>query len=197
MVWGEKMARERKFSMEELYQLTKENLLQHGYDGFTFSHLADQLEVSRGTIYKYYQNKDELIMDYMIYDMNLFLIELKEIEKHTSFEGQLEFLLDLIFSHSKIYHIIEIGMRMPTNTKKLRESKAKLDKLHLAMYENLLDFIKLGKAEKKVHSHLPDTLILGYIFQSIAIPNHFGIPHDEWVKSLKDIIRHGMLTVRN
>lgn len=188
------MARERKFSMEELYQVTKENLLQHGYEGFTFSQLAEQLDVSRGTIYKYYENKDELIMDYMIYDMNLFLIELKEIQNHHGFEAQFEFLLDLIFSHSKIYKIIEIGQRVTaSSSNSVRERKSKLDKLHLAMYENLLDFIKLGKEEKKVNSELPDTLILGYIFQSIAIPNHFGIPHDEWVKSIKQIIRHGMM----
>ena len=42
------MARERKFSLEELFQTTKQLLLDYGYEGFTFSLLADQLEVARG-----------------------------------------------------------------------------------------------------------------------------------------------------
>jgi len=187
------MARERKFSTDELFQLTKKNLLEYGYEGFTFSLLADQLNVSRGTIYKYYENKDELITDYMLYEMNLYLTELKQIEEYDGFEAQFDFLLDLILKNSSIYQIIEIGQRIPSKTNQNTNSnKNRLANYHLDMYQYLQGFIKLGKTEGKVKPHIPDALILGYIFQSIAIPNHFGIPQDLWNLSIKEIIRHGM-----
>lgn len=57
------MARERKFTRDDLYETTKYMLLENGYEGFTFSKLAEKLNVSRGAIYKYFNNKDELITD--------------------------------------------------------------------------------------------------------------------------------------
>lgn len=189
------MARERKFSMEELYHITKETLLHHGYEGFTFSLLADQLNISRGTIYKYFENKDELITDYMLYEMNSFLIELKEIETATGFDAKFEFLIDIMFKHSKIQQIIEIGQRIPANINELvSDNKKKLEMLHLDMYRYLHSFIQLGKEENKIREQIPETLMLGYIFQSIAIPNHASIPREKWISSIKDIIRHGMFT---
>ncbi|MBY0123703.1 TetR/AcrR family transcriptional regulator [Bacillus sp. S/N-304-OC-R1] len=189
------MARERKFSIDELYKTTKELLLLHGYEGFTFSILADRLEVSRGTLYKYYENKEELITDYMLDEMDQFLLKLQKIEWHEGFEGQFNQLIELIFEHADIHKIIIIALQIPANiTEKVKLNKSKLDVMHLDMYKHLQGFINLGREEKKLKPHIADGLILGFIFQTIAIPNHFGIPHSEWVNSIKEIISHGMFS---
>ncbi|MGG3467365.1 TetR/AcrR family transcriptional regulator [Neobacillus pocheonensis] len=187
------MARERKFSLDDLLQATKQLLLNHGYEGFTFSLMADSLDVSRGALYKYYENKEELITEYMLYEMDHFLGKLKEIEGQIGFEAQFDFLLDLIFSSSDIQKMIKIGQQVPVNINiKVKENKEQLDKLHLNMYQCLQNFLKLGKEEKKLNPNIPEPLILGYIFQSVAIPNHFDIPHSVWVDSIKEMIRNGM-----
>lgn len=189
------MARERKFSTDDLFLATKQLLLQLGYEGFTFSHLADQLEVARGTIYKYYENKEELITDYMLYEMELFLFELKEIRDIQGFMNQLDFLLQLIFRNSTLHQIIEVGRNIPVNSsEKVKVNKNKLDRNHLEMYGHLHEFVKLGKREEILNPKLPDNLILGFIFQSIAIPNHYNVPHTEWVEAIKEIICHGIFT---
>ncbi|MBT2659176.1 TetR/AcrR family transcriptional regulator [Bacillus sp. ISL-18] len=188
------MARERKFSTDSLFLITKQMLLAHGYEGFSFSLLADQLEISRGAIYKYYDNKEELITDYMLYEMEHFLAELKDIESVDGFDAQFDFLINLIFKNSTIPHMIELGRRIPINgNQKVKENHEKLDKQHLNMYQHLQGFISLGRQELKLRETLPDPLILGFIFQTIMIPNHFGIPHSIWISSIKEMIRHGML----
>ena len=187
------MARERKFSTEELYKTTKELLLLHGYEGFTFSILADRLEVSRGTLYKYYENKEELITDYMLDEMDRFLLKLQEIQHYEGFERQFNELIKLIFDHAEIHHIIIIALQIPPHiSEKVKNNKAKLDVQHLDMYKHLQGFIELGRKEKKLKPHIADGLVLGFIFQTIAIPNHSGIPHSEWVSSIQEIISHGM-----
>jgi hypothetical protein len=60
------------------------------------------------------------------------------------------------------------------------------------MYNYLNRFILKGKEEGRLKSHIPDSLIIGLILQTVAIPNHFGIPHQEWLNSIKEIIRQGM-----
>lgn len=187
------MVRERKFSTEGLFKATKQTLLEHSYEGFTFAILAEKLEVSRGTLYKYYENKDELISDFMIFEMNLFLKELEKIHEREGFESQFEFLIEVIFKDDTIPKLIEMGIQIPIdNNDKVKESKQKLDSLHLKMYQHLQDFIHLGREEKILKAHLPDGLILGMIFQTINIPNHFRVPRDQWIKSIKEIISSGM-----
>jgi AcrR family transcriptional regulator len=187
------MPRERKFSLEELFKATKELLLIHGYEGFTFSLLAEKLHVSRGTIYKYYENKDELISDYMIDDMNHFLNDLKVIEQYHGFIEQFDFLLNTILERKEINQMILIFAQIPTNTtEKVKQNQEVLFQLHQDMYRYLQSFIELGRKEEKLKSHIPDSLILGFIFQSVAIPNHFGVPHAKWVQSIKEIIKDGM-----
>jgi len=188
------MARERKFSTEDLYHATKQVLLQHGYEGFSFSLLAEQLDISRGAIYKYFDNREELITNFMLYEMKLFLEELKEIEKYQSFEGKLTFLLDLIFKNPTIPQLIDIGRRIPINNNmKVKENIGQLENLHLEMYKHLQGFIDLGRQEQRLKASIPDSLILGIIFQSIMIPNHFGISKVEWVGSIKEVLCYGML----
>jgi AcrR family transcriptional regulator len=181
------MARERKFSTDELFQATKALLLSHGYEGFTFSLLADSLNVSRGALYKYYENKDELITNYIFYEMDQYLLRLKQINLYQGFEAQLQFLLDLMFSYSNIQKLIKIGQQVPGHQDKFKT-------IHTDMYRFLQDFVELGKKEGKLKCHLPNNLILGYIFQSVAIPNHSEIPYSLWVSSLKEMICHGILS---
>lgn len=192
------MARERKFSEEELFHGTEKILLQHGYEGFTISLLADWMDVSRGALYKYYENKDELIIDFMIFKMNQFIIGLKEIENKNGFESQFNYLMDKIFTKTEIHRIISIAHHMAElPNERLKENKEKLARIPLELYKYLHSFLALGKAEGKIREDLPESLMLGFIFQSIAIPNHFGVPQEEWIQGVKEIISSGMFKRNN
>lgn len=188
------MARERKFNTVELFQEAKQLLLQHGYDGFTFSLLADRMEVSRAALYKYYDNKEELITDFMIYEMEEFLHDLKEIGNLEDFEQQFNFLIDLIFKKTEVHELIKAAEHIMDRTEADFTNKEKLEKLPLEMYKFLQRFILLGKEEGKLKEHIPDGLIIGFILQTVAIPNHFGIPKADWIHSIKEIISQGMFT---
>lgn len=189
------MARERKFTQSELFQEVERLLLAYGYEGFTFSLLAENLDVSRGTIYKYFENKDELIIDFMIYEMESYLIELDKINDHSDFYTQFDYLFELMFKNKEIHQLIEIGKHMVSkNNKEIEEKEKKLKLLHLEMYYRLENFIKLGKKENIIKQELLDAVILGYIFQAISIPNHFQIPQEDWVKAIKEMIKYGMFS---
>ncbi len=187
------MARERKFSNEELFHLVKKMLLEHGYEGFHFGLLAEQLDVSRGALYKYFENKDELITDFMLYEMQLFIADLAQIENQGDFEAQFDFLMKLIFDRGEVHQLITVVKQMGTSSnEKAKQRKEQLEKLPLEMYRYLQNFISLGKREGKLKEHIPDSVMLGLIFQSIAVPNHYGLPKSVWVESIKEIISKGM-----
>ncbi|MDQ0272633.1 TetR/AcrR family transcriptional regulator [Cytobacillus purgationiresistens] len=189
------MGRERKFSNDELFKHTKELLLLVGYEGFTFSMLAEKMEVSRATFYKYFENKEELITEFMIHEMNEFLVKLKKVETYANFNEQFEYLMDIIFERTEIQELIEITMQVQSNSNnKARLNKEQFEDMRLNMYSCLQSFITLGKKEDRLNAQVPDTLILGFIFQSVAIPNHFNLPRKEWVQSIKEVISNGILS---
>ncbi|WP_077620452.1 TetR/AcrR family transcriptional regulator [Bacillus sinesaloumensis] len=187
------MARERKFTKEELYRVTEELLLTYNYEGFQISLVADHLNVSRGAIYKYYENKEELITEYMLFKMEQFLQELEEINNIIGFQSKFDFLMTIMFKNPELYQLIEIGKSVPIHINvKVKEGIEKLDGYRIEMYEYAHSFIEAGKSEKLLNPKIPDSVMLGYIFQSVVIPNHFNIPHDVWVQSIKDLICHGI-----
>lgn len=187
------LARERKFTDEELFSATKEMIIEDGYDVFTFSRLASKLNVSRGSIYKYYENKDELISEFLMYEMDRFLNEFNTLDKSLCFKEQLDNIIDFIFNHSNIHHVLDIIKQIPSNTtKRVIDNKSKLSEYHVEMYQQFQGLIDLGRKENVLKSHLSSAVMLGMIFQTIAIPNHFGIPQDEWIASIKEILFDGM-----
>ncbi|KAA0546066.1 TetR/AcrR family transcriptional regulator [Bacillus sp. BGMRC 2118] len=189
------MARERKFTDEELYNAVKSILLEQGYEGFTFSLLADRLEVSRGAIYKYYENKESLITQYMVYEMDQFIKELERIHQFEGFEQQFDVLMEIIFNKQEVHQLIAIAQHIINhNDEKLKEYKEKLEKLPLQMYLQLQTFIQVGKSSGKLKKTIPDSLMIGFILQSIAIPNHTRIPQSEWITYIKEMISQGLFT---
>ncbi|TQR20386.1 TetR/AcrR family transcriptional regulator [Psychrobacillus vulpis] len=187
------MARERKFTDEQLFTATKEMIINDGYEVFTFSRLATILNVSRGSIYKYYENKDELISEFLMYEMNRFLKEFSSLEKGSDFKTQFDQLIDFIFQHSNIHQVLEVINQIPVNnTKRVTNNKSILSEYYIEMYKQFQSFIDLGRKENVVKSNLPSAVLLGMIFQTIAIPNHFNIPQNEWIASIKEVLGYGM-----
>lgn len=189
------MARERKFTKQDLYQVTKELLLQAGYEGFNFTSLAANLQVSRSAIYKYFKNKDHLISNYMVYETEKFVESLATIDKITEFEQQLDFLLRCILDDKESQRIREMAIKLPEiNSKFSEENKQRLAELHREMYTCLQNFINKGKEDNHFHPHIPNSLILGFIFNTIDLPNHENISTEQWIGHIKDILRHGIVT---
>lgn len=189
------LGRDRKFTDEELFNATKSMIIHDGYEAFTFSRLAAVLNVSRGSIYKYYENKDELISEFLMYEMNRFLLEFNALDKTGDFQSQFNLLIDFIFEHNNIHQVLEIIHQIPSNTtKRVEDNKSKLSEYHVDMYKQFQGFIELGRKENMIKSHIPTAVMLGMIFQTIAIPNHFAIPQDEWIASIKEILSHGMFS---
>lgn len=189
------MARERKFTTEQLFEEVRHQLLAHGYESLTFGTLAEKLEVSRGTLYKYYENKDDLISDYMTYEIDKVLDQFRQIPEQGGFAAQFDYLIDVIFQHNMIHQIMTRVHQHPREaTPKAKDNQQKIDEFMRSMYQLLNGFLQLGRQEQLLNPNLPDGLILGMIFQTINIPNHFGIPHEEWISSIKEMLRHGMLT---
>lgn len=186
------MGRDRKFSTIDLFIATKKQILQVGYDGFTISHLAETLEVSRAAIYKQYINKDELLIDFMLYEMEKSVGDLKQVRKEGSFEQQLEDLLNRMAHFNELHQILGMVSLIQDVSEGILQKKGKLSSMHKDLYEPLLRIVTNGKREKNIDPSIPDSLVLGFIFQTIDIPKQPNLSTEAQLQYIKRLILHGV-----
>ncbi|MFB7142113.1 TetR/AcrR family transcriptional regulator [Gottfriedia sp. NPDC056225] len=188
------MGRDRKFNSVDLFLCTKKLILQIGYEGFTIGQLAKMLDVSRAAIYKYYQNKDELLLDFMLEEMNNVLTSFKSIPEEQTFLEKIDLLLQKIFMYKDLHLILGMQEIIPTkDAPHLETKKQKLSQMHRELYMPLIHIIQQGKMEGFIEMDIPNELLLGFIFQSISIPNHSGLEDGKFKDYTKNLILKGIM----
>lgn len=187
------MGRNKKFSLAEMFDATEQLLLTVGYEGFTVGLVAEQLNVSRAAIYKYYTNKEALIADFMLERMTAFMAEIEQIPQQQKFHVQMDYLLGVIFRSKDLHHMLSYAHAIHAKDDTvILEKLQKLNDMHRSMYGPMRAMIEQGKAEGLLKTHLSNDIILAFIFQSISIPNHTQLEEKEFLNSVKEMIFSGI-----
>ncbi len=176
----------------DLYIATKEQILQVGYDGFTISHLADVLGVSRAAIYKQYVNKDELLIDFMLFEMQQSIEDLQKVRQDGTFEQQLEDLLYRMSRFNEVHQLLGMTSLIQNTSEEVIQKKEQLASMHKDLYAPLMRIVSNGKKEKYIASSMPDSLVLAFIFQTIDIPSQQNLSNDEQLQYIKQLILYGV-----
>lgn len=187
------MGREKKFSRVELWDATRELVLEVGYVGFTFSLLAERLDISRAAIYKQFHNKEDLMIDYMVYEMEFSINLLQSIDATKDFEHQLDDLLHKMYSMKEVHQVLGLAMTIPPTTEHVVQQKQKLGEMHRDLYAPLIRIIDQGKSEGKIAQHRSPHMLLGFIFQTIDVPNFGKLTSEQLIQEMKEFILYGLI----
>lgn len=192
-VRGEYMARERILTRDIMLERTGELLPKVGYEGFTFSLLAEHLNVSRGAIYKYYANRDALLMDYMLFHMERFNKDLEQMDDQVDFHSKFDTLIQLLYKHSEIHQILKTADQIPINERaKTEEGMQRFHQLFHTMKKQMEEFISFGKRENYIRQEIPNEVILLFLHQLVEIPSLEKISRDNWIKYVTEILQRGI-----
>lgn len=186
------MGRDKKFSEQDLWRNTHQLLLSAGYQGFTISLLAQSLGVSRTAIYKQYPNKEELIMDFMLWEMKHSIDHLSNIDFTQSFEQQLDDLLIQMFDFRDLHQMLGLATQIEDVSPVVVQKKQLLNSMHGDLYVPIQQVIKKGKEEGMIAENRNEFLLIGFIFQLIDMPNRLNLPKDQFLQELKMLILHGI-----
>ena len=186
------MGRTKKFTDEQLWEATKELLLQVGYEAFTVSLLAEKMSVSRAVIYKYYPNKEELIVQSMLEKKGGSAKIWTEVDTRQSLDDVFRGVLQRIFRMKELHNVLGLATKIANVNDIVSEKKEKLAKMHHEMYKPLLCLVAKGKEEKLIAQQKNDFLILGFIFSVINIPNHMNLSDEQFLGELELLLLNGM-----
>jgi AcrR family transcriptional regulator len=103
MVDGLPFASEPTDSREAIMQATFCALQEHGYAGLSIQRIADQAELSKSTFYHHFDDKDDLLLSFLEYILDVF-DQLFQLESTGAPESDLKTFLTLIlgeFPHAE------------------------------------------------------------------------------------------------
>ncbi|MFF5995301.1 TetR/AcrR family transcriptional regulator [Lysinibacillus sp. KU-BSD001] len=187
------MARERKFSTTEIFRETERLLLTVGYEGYNISLLAEALNVSRAAIYKYYTNKEELVVDFMLEHIQQMIQQFAAVDHEQAFEHQLDEVLDIILASKDLHRIFSMAHVIePKGKQEIVDKMEHLSRLHQDMYAPLQAMVNKGKEEGVVDDTIPNALIIAFVFQSIDLPNYMNVPDEVFLPALKKLVKTGI-----
>lgn len=186
------MGREKKFSRLELWDATRTLILEVGYLGFTFSLLANRLDVSRAAIYKQFHNKEDLIMDFMVHEMEYSIQLLQSIDLTCSFDEQIEDLLRKMYTMKDVHQALSLATVIPITSDYVSAQKQKLGMMHRDLYAPLVAIIECGKREGKIALERSSAILLGFVFQAIEVPNFERLSEEQLIQEIKQFILYGL-----
>ncbi len=188
------MARKKTFTQEELYTATHQLMLEEGYDQFNFMKLAKALDVTRTALYKYYNNKDELLQDYLKTRMQNFVKRIETTDWSENYEEKLSELLNLVFDFADIHRISLQVPRQQWNEENkdlpdIRESK----QLHQTFFNFIQGVIEEGQQNGFLDAEIPSLILIEIILHSVTLPNMSGLSTEKRYYFLKKILFKGIL----
>jgi AcrR family transcriptional regulator len=111
----ERRMRERNDRVKQIQEAAKLLFFKKGYQGSTIEEIAKLAELSKGTIYLYFKNKDDLYVSLMLSGIERFHLRLIDFEKQVSlgkFKNSLEFIMGFYEVHLEHYRDNSGGLRI-------------------------------------------------------------------------------------
>ncbi|WP_319467983.1 TetR/AcrR family transcriptional regulator [uncultured Trichococcus sp.] len=188
------MARKKTFTQEELYQATHDLMLEVGYDTFSFQMLSNKLDISRTALYKYYSNKNDLLQDYLNYQLEKVVERLDATEWPSEYPEKLSELMNLVFDYADTHAISAMVPDQQWTKENADDPDIQRSKeLHARFFGFIQVMIEEGQRDGFLNQEIPLLVMIEAIFHSINLPNRAGLSTEQRAYFVKKMLFEGIL----
>jgi AcrR family transcriptional regulator len=171
--------REREFKKKEILSAAVKLFAEKGYEYTTLDEIAEAAEFGKGTLYNYFQNKEDLYLAILEDIFESFLFNLKKISKTTrSFydfvyeviENVLRFHMEnqyafMLLVHERLHVVKNTPFEIPEKLKKMHQESERIHK------KRIREAIKNGEiasldVDKIIHIYR--SMMFAYIFGIVS-----------------------------
>jgi len=164
------LANDRK---NQIIKAAAKRFARHGLNKTTLEEVARDIRIGKATIYHYFESKDELYLEVLKWETNLFIEQVKTIfanEQNTVQAKLLEYFAvkeNLNESYKNLYEML-----LNFFNDRATEQELELIKIHLSKEEDILKPL-LNTSKNKKNEILPDDIAAFFVTYSWGII--FGI----------------------
>ena len=181
---------------ENIISCTIDLLHERGIHGVSTKLLAKKLDISEGTIFKYFPKKKDLLLgvldQFSLYDEDIFWTA--QNKKSDSQEALL-FYLDAYLTYYENYPAITVLMQIYDSFYGIPELEEKSKQIFFTRFNYMTQLIEISQADGKISKHIePHTLaeILSATFRGICmrwrISNFNFSLYEEVMKTVKTLL---------
>ncbi len=158
-----------------IFETSEKIILRDGIDGLTMEHLAHEAEISAGSVYNYFENKEEIIdgvMKNMFHRLleNLETISGANVPTHEKLHGIAKFMFDDFSQKRRLFDVLMDRRHFHKHSKKKRAEG------HMKLLNIISGTIKNGIDSGELHAVEPElaaSVFLGMV-RELQI-DHAGI----------------------
>ncbi len=201
--------KEKQDRVKSILNAAEKILLSKGLESVTIDKIAEKCMLSKGTLYLYFKNKDEILASLTLKITNIFLAQLKQVPQQKTGELQLKKILEAYyhfmkenFQHSKlrthfITHIQDKKIYTGETINGIRiKNNEIIEIIHSAIKQGMQD----GSFRKDINSyesmHLIEIINLAFLSKTLEkdyqerLKEEFNIELDAFIKNYFLYVTH-------
>ncbi|GEN53987.1 TetR/AcrR family transcriptional regulator [Halobacillus faecis] len=187
------MGRKRILTKEEILNETGALLRREGIHGVHFKKLAEELQVSRSTLYEYFKNKEDLILSYMRTMMEDMTAQIDAIPEEDAPNQKLYHLLFIFLDHAETHHIDQMIRELQSSDHTLALFyRTKIHEDLMGTYDQMLKWIEDAKRTGIWKDDIESEMVADLIFHSILFPTRHKYGVKEMTDQLFRMIEYGL-----
>lgn len=196
--------REREFKKKEILSAAVKLFAEKGYEYTTLDEIAEAAEFGKGTLYNYFQNKEDLYLAILEDIFGSFLSNLKKINETTStfydfiyevIENVLRFYMEnqsafMLLVHERLHVVKSTPFEMPDRLKKMHQESEKIHKQRIGEAIRNGEIVALD-VDKIIHIYRG--MMFAYIFGLVTCKKHAEIDVVKETQFVTSVLFNGIL----
>jgi TetR/AcrR family transcriptional regulator, fatty acid metabolism regulator protein len=162
--------KERQYQKREelILQIAEEMLFAKGYYEVSMDDIAAEVGIARGTLYRHFASKEDLVFTFIKRDLSALLHDIEEVQaEYTSVQEKLEAVLRMIYRKvsGRYVSLLDSGIVPCFTQERIASVRATKEALH----ENIRRLLEAGKASGEFDSTLPSD-VSAYALLALTSP---------------------------
>lgn len=197
--------REREVRKSEILSAAIKLFAEKGYEYTTLDEIAEASEFGKGTLYNYFQSKEDIYLGIIENTINAFHDMLKKVAETTdTFKDFLEQFTKGIFSYCisnqpdfilLVHHRLRTPVNKPfTLPKRLMELHEESEAIHKLKIKNAIKSGELRKFEPEKLIHMYRGMVFTYIYNLISCTDANNFDIDEECEFIMSALFNGILS---
>ncbi|MEL6150856.1 MAG: TetR/AcrR family transcriptional regulator [Chloroflexota bacterium] len=173
---------------QEILRTAARMIRDHGYVNLNMDDLAEEVGISKPTLYQHFKGKDDMVAKTMIQTMLEMEQYIKDLQTESAIDGLVQILRYMLKGQADPERFsLSIVQDAATTLQHLTDNNLEMREIMIRIKDQMYNLIDTAKEEGSIRLELPRVVVLSSMFAVLDVLKGPDVIHD-WSVSTEDII---------